>query len=170
MIKIYEDYVDDKFRYKMKSIDKIKDFCFYHLYNFFDDLKLKHFNFVSKSTTSGAYQIYAFKDGHTNDNQYLCFSVFFGLTNIVTSGVDDTKYGVHVILTLNNFSYHYDSYKYFSLDILEFLANIINPNRECNRDYFEFVQNISIEDLDRIKSKITVDNYNILKDSEKYNL
>jgi len=164
MIKIYEDFDGAKFRYKMICLNKIKDLNL-HFLHFFEELDLTHFSDVSNCPEYGMYEIDFFKKGYYT-NQYLCFLIVLTLT---TDGVSD-KHNVKIRFRLGNLSYCYDIYKELSLPILEFLAFNIDPSVKYYRDEFDFLEIYNIDYIDKIKSNITIDNYNIWLESRKYNL
>jgi hypothetical protein len=163
MIKMYEEYMDSKFEYKILSIDNIQKLA-NSIIDFFKKLNLSEITFNFYKPHIDFFRIDFYKDGWLKDAQYMCCSVAFTLTTGVVSG----KHGVTIDMSINNYSYHYEKFMNMCLEFLNFLARVFN-DEEVDK-YDGYSENFDIEKIDNFIKKLNVEDYELWRDSSKYNL
>ena len=148
MIKIFEEYVED-FTKKIKSLEKIKDLSI-KISNLYNDIFVD-LDYIISLRNASTYFI-NFIDNSTE-------SIFICELSLSESMVNRNNYSVNITLKWNRF---------VSIDnsemckpFYDFLTTIISP------DGFN---NVKIEDIDSLISKLDIEEYKLFTDVEKYNL
>lgn len=162
MIKIYEEFTEE-FKKKMYAFEKIGK-LYDKIISLFNSLDIDNMSYTSHKTSN-------------ND----IISEFYILTNYkyiignvtlkLTTGMVSGNHGVTMHLEIRLARYSEKDIECVNKfeSFLHFLVFVFDPGD--NYSYFdEFTDNVNIDDVDKIMSKINIENYKIWKDSAKYNL